>query len=131
MMKITVILKVVAAATVLFMATGSCSYIDKSVESPVLKEGTVEFRYTSSSARTLQVAGDWNNWGDGDAEQGEVLVGLMEKGKRDIWSLKQELPPGRYRYYFLLNETQRILDPANPRVADDPWGGKANLLIVP
>jgi len=30
-----------------------------------------------------------------------------------------------------LNETQRILDPANPRVTDDPLGGKANLLIVP
>ena len=130
-MRKTVILKVIAAASVLLLAAGSCSYIDKSVESPVLKEGTVEFRYTSSSAKTLQVAGDWNNWGEGDAEQGEVLVGLMEKGKRDIWSLKQELPPGRYRYYFLLNETQRILDPANPRVADDPWGGKANLLIVP
>jgi 1,4-alpha-glucan branching enzyme len=130
-MKITVILRVVAAASVLLLAAGSCSYIDKSVESPVLKEGTVEFRYASSSARMLQVAGDWNNWGEGDAEQGEVLVGLMEKGKRDIWSLTLELPPGRYRYYFLLNETQRILDPVNPRVADDPWGGKANLLIVP
>ncbi len=130
-MKITVILRVVAVASVLLLAVGSCSYIDKSVESPLLKEGTVEFRYPSSSARTVQVAGDWNNWGAGDAEQGEVLVGLMEKGKRDIWSLTRELPPGRYRYYFLLNETQRILDPANPRVADDPWGGKANLLIVP
>ncbi len=130
-MKITVILRIVAAASVLLMVAGSCSYIDKSVESPLLKEGTVEFRYPSSSARTVQVAGDWNNWGAGDAEQGEVLVGLMEKGKRDIWSLTRELPPGRYRYYFLLNETQRILDPANPRVADDPWGGKANLLIVP
>ncbi len=130
-MKVTVILRVVVMACVLLLAAGSCSYIDKSVESPVLKEEKIEFRYPASSARTLQGAGDWNNWGAGDAGQGEVLVGLMEKGKRDVWSLVQELPPGRYRYYFLLNETQRILDPANPRVADDPWGGKANLLIVP
>lgn len=119
------------AASALLLVAGSCSYIDKAVESPVLKEGTVEFRYPSHSAKTVQVAGDWNNWSAGDAEQGEVLVGLMEKDKKGIWNLTQELPPGRYRYYFLLNETQRILDPANPRVADDPWGGKANLLIVP
>ena len=119
------------AASALLLVAGSCSYIYKSVESPVLKEGTVEFRYPSHSAKTVQVAGDWNNWSAGDAEQGEVLVGLMEKDKKGIWNLTQELPPGRYRYYFLLNETQRILDPANPRVADDPWGGKANLLIVP
>ena len=116
--------------SVLLPAAG-CSYIEKSVESPVLEGGTVEFRYPSSSARTVQVAGDWNNWGAGDAEQGEVLVGLMEKGKLDIWSVSLELPPGRYRYFFLINETQRILDPANTRVVDDPWGGKASLLIVP
>ena len=130
-MKVYVIFKVAVAASVLLLAVGSCSYLDKSVESPVQKEGEVLFSYPSHSARTIQVAGDWNNWGAGDAEQGEVLVGLMEKGKRDIWSLAEDLPPGRYRYYFLVNETQRILDPANPRVADDPWGGKANLLIVP
>lgn len=130
-MKASFILRVVAAFSVLFLAGSSCSYIDKSVESPVLKEGAVEFRYPSHSAKTVQVAGDWNNWGAGDAGQGEVLVGLMEKDKRGVWNLAQELPPGRYRYYFLLNETQRILDPDNPRVTDDPWGGKANLLIVP
>lgn len=130
-MKITDILRVVVTVSVLLLAAGSCSYIDKSVESPVLKEGAVEFRYPSHSAKTVQVAGDWNNWGAGDAGQGEVLVGLMEKDKRGVWNLAQELPPGRYRYYFLLNETQRILDPANPRVTDDPLGGKANLLIVP
>lgn len=130
-MKVSVILRVVAAVFLLLLAAGSCSYIDKSVESPVQKEGEVLFSYPSHSARTIQVAGDWNNWGVGDAEQGEVLVGLMEKDEKGIWRLAQELPPGRYRYYFLVNETQRILDPANPRVADDPWGGKANLLIVP
>ena len=130
-MKVSVIFRMVVVASALLLAAGSCSYIDKSVESPVFEGGQVEFRYPSPYAKTVQVAGDWNNWGAGDAEQGEVLVGLMEKGKGDIWSLTQELLPGRYRYYFLLNETQRILDPANPRVADDPWGGKANLLIVP
>ena len=130
-MKVSVILKVAVTGSILIFATGSCSYIDKAVESPVLKEGEVLFSYPSHSAKTVQVAGDWNNWGAGDAEQGEVLVGLMEKDKKGVWNLAQQLPPGRYRYYFLLNETQRILDPANPRVTDDPWGGKASLLIVP
>jgi 1,4-alpha-glucan branching enzyme len=130
-MKEARLFKAVTIASSLLLAAGSCSYMEKSVESPLLKEGTVEFRYPSHSARTVQVAGDWNNWGAGDAAQGEVLVGLMEKDEKGVWILSQDLPPGRYRYYFLLNETQRILDPANPRVADDPWGGKANLLIVP
>jgi 1,4-alpha-glucan branching enzyme len=131
-MKISVILNILRAMVIaLILVAGSCSYMEKSVESPVLKEGKVIFRYPSHSARTVQVAGDWNNWGVGDAEQGEVLVGLMEKDEKGVWNLAQQLPPGRYRYFFLLNETQRIPDPANPRVADDPWGGKASLLVVP
>jgi 1,4-alpha-glucan branching enzyme len=105
--------------------------MEKRVESPVYKEGEFLFRYPSHSARTVQVAGDWNNWGKGDAGQGEVLVGLMDKDEKGIWNLAVDLPPGRYRYWFIINETQRVLDPANPRVADDPWGGKASLLIVP
>ncbi len=130
-MKVSVILRVAVMGAALLLAVGSCRYIDKAVESPVLKEGEILFSYPSHSAKTIQVAGDWNNWGEGDAAQGEVLVGLMEKDEKGVWNLAQQLPPGRYRYYFLVNETQRILDPANPRVADDPWGGKANLLIVP
>jgi 1,4-alpha-glucan branching enzyme len=105
--------------------------MEKRVESPVYKEVEFLFRYPSHSARTVQVAGDWNNWGKGDAGQGEVLVGLMDKDEKGIWNLAAQLPPGRYRYWFIINETQRVLDPANPRVADDPWGGKASLLIVP
>ncbi len=122
---------VLAAFAFLASMSASCGYIDKSIESPVFDDGAVEFRYFSPSARTVQVAGDWNNWGAGDAGQGEVLVGLMEKGEGDVWYLSQALSPGRHRYYFLVNEFQRVLDPSNSRVVDDPWGGKANLLIVP
>jgi 1,4-alpha-glucan branching enzyme len=122
---------VILAGFALTATAGSCGYIEKSVESPAVGGGEVVFRYPSHSARTVQVAGDWNNWGAGDAAQGEVLVGLMKKNEKGVWTVSRNLPPGRYRYYFILNETQRILDPANPRVVDDPWGGKASLLIVP
>jgi 1,4-alpha-glucan branching enzyme len=130
-MTISKVLHKIAAASLLLVNLLSCSYIDKAVISPAFDDGTVVLRYYSSSARTVQVAGDWNNWGAGDAGQGEVLVGLMEKDKRGIWTVRVDLPPGRYRYYFLLDEIERVIDPENPRVTDDPWGGKASLLIVP
>ena len=112
----------------------SCGkYIEPSIESGVAGEDGVVFRLKSPSARTVQVAGDWpgNNWGRGDAERGEVLVGLIENMDGEgIWELSIDLEPGRYRYRFVIDEVKHVLDPNNPRVVDDGMGGKANLLIV-
>jgi 1,4-alpha-glucan branching enzyme len=122
-------------STLLVMALlASCSrYIEPSIESGVLEEEGVVFRLKSPSARTVQVAGDWpgNNWGRGDAERGEILVGLMDnKNGEGIWVLSIVLEPVRYRYRFIIDEVKHVLDPNNPRVVDDGMGGKANLLIV-
>ncbi|MCK4350772.1 MAG: hypothetical protein KAX13_07930 [Candidatus Krumholzibacteria bacterium] len=127
--------RIILISALLYMAVlVSCGrYIEPSVESGVLEEGSVVFRLKSPSARTLQVAGDWpgNNWGRGDAEQGEVLVGLMENQDGEgIWVLSIVLEPGRYRYRFIIDEVKHVLDPNNPRVVDDGMGGKANLLII-
>ncbi len=122
----------IAAAILL---AGSCGrYLEKSLGMPGIEGDTVTFRVKVPSARTVQLAGDWsrNNWARGDAEEGEVLVGLMEKAAdKGVWELAVRLGPGRYRYRFLINETEWHLDPENPRVVDDGKGGKANLLIVP
>jgi hypothetical protein len=110
----------------------SCSHLEKKVESPVIEDGTLVLRFKDPSARTVQIAADWNNWAQGDAEQGEVLVGLMDKDDRTgIWEARVTLRAGRYRYLFLVNELHWVLDPDNPRVVDDGRGGKANLVIMP
>lgn len=119
---------------VIFLTTlCSCGkYLAEAVESPEAAGGKATFRLRNPSASTVQVAGDWNNWGRGDAESGEVLVGLMEKGEKGgLWSLTVELPPGRYRYRYIIDETRAVLDPFNPRIVEDHIGGKANLLIMP
>ena len=126
-------MKRVIIKVIFLLLAFSCSrYLEGALESPVIDNGAVTFRFFSPSARTVQVAGDWNNWARGDAETGEVLVGLMNKNEKDgIWQITCQLPAGRYRYSFIIDETRRVLDPVNPRVTEDPWGGKANLLVVP
>ena len=118
-----------------FLLVASCGgMIERAVRSPVIAEEGVTLRIYSPAARTVQVAGDWqgNNWGRGDAEAGEVLVGLMERlEKGGIWEITLDLEPGRYRYRFIIDEVKYILDPDNPRVVDDGTGGRASLLIVP
>jgi hypothetical protein len=116
----------------LFISCGK--YLEKSLGSASVDDGSVTFRVKAVSARTVQIAGDWpgNNWARGDAEEGEVLVGLMERmGNEGEWRLTVRLSPGRYRYRFLIDEAAWLLDPENPRVVNDGRGGKANLLIVP
>ncbi len=118
----------------LLLALSCGGMIERAVRSPVIEEEGVVFRFRSPAARTVQVAGDWpgNNWGRGDAEAGEVLVGLMERdGAKGIWEMAVALKPGRYRYRFIIDEVKHVLDPDNPRIVDDGMGGKANLLIVP
>jgi len=64
--------------------------------------------------------------------QGEVLVGLMKKNDSDgFWERTVSLPPGRYKYIFLVNEYIRVFDSNNPRIVPDGKGGKANLIIMP
>ncbi len=122
---------VIVVFTILFMP--SCGkYLEEAVDSPVMDGRMVTFRYKSESAMTVQVAGDFNNWGYGDAGSGEVLVGLMEYRKRSsVWWKRMKLSPGRYRYFFIVNESERVLDPGNPRVVTYGEGEKASLLIVP
>lgn len=123
-----------AIAAVVLLPISCGRYLERSLDSPSIDGDTVTFRVKVPSARTVQLAGDWprNNWARGDAEGGEILVGLMEKAAdAGVWELAVHLGPGRYRYRFVVNEAEWLLDPENPRVIDDGRGGKANLLIVP
>lgn len=123
------------ALFVLLALCPSCGkYLEKSLDSAQVNGDTVVFSVKAPSARTVQIAADWpgNNWARGDAEEGEVLVGLMEPaGEPGVWRIEVRLAPGRYRYRFLINEVEWLLDPQNPRIVDDGRGGTANLLIVP
>jgi hypothetical protein len=70
------------AITAVVLLLISCGrYLERSLGSPSIDGDTVTFRVKVPSARTVQLAGDWprNNWARGDAEEGEVLVGLMGK----------------------------------------------------
>ncbi len=124
--------RIVPAILTVIMMASCAKYLEKSIESPQLEGRKVTFRLRFDSAKTVQVAGDWNNWGRGDAEQGEVLVGLMEYSEDEgYWEKTVWLEAGRYTYRFLINERIWVLDGNNPRVVDDLIGGKASLLIVP
>ncbi len=72
------------------------------------------------AAASVQLVGDWNEWG-GLTSPGRVVdpaVGRMARDGDGNWTAPlPDLPPGRYRYAFLLDGHEWIPDPMNPDVA--------------
>src|SRR6266850_1025753 len=61
------------------------------------------FKYTNPDAKTVSVAGEFNNWGELP----------MTKDDSGTWSRTVHLKPGYYAYKLVVNG-EWILDPANP-----------------
>ncbi len=106
----------------------SCSYLAprKLAVGPVAGKKEVMFSFYAPSAGRVQLGGDWaqNNWTRGDGSAGETNIGLMsDEGGNGVWEIKIELPPGRYKYLFLVDEQKWYLDPGN---AEETDGGPVN-----
>jgi len=74
------------------------------------------FQFYMPEAATIQVLGDWNEWG-GLTSAGGMLdpsSGSMILGSDGFWTLIVDLPRGRYRYAFLVDGTDLVADPLNP-----------------
>lgn len=79
-----------------------------------------EFVYTGPpQLQSVHVAGTFNNW-DKEADP------MRREG--DTWRLKKELPYGPHQYKFVLNGTDWITDPANPKTFDDGNGNTNSVL---
>jgi 1,4-alpha-glucan branching enzyme len=125
-------LSIVAVAVVL---AASCAHLAprKRAAGPEVVGDEVVFRFYAPSAGRVQLAGDWpeNNWARGDGSAGEANIGLMSDNDGDgIWEIKVALPPGRYRYLFLVDENTWHLDPGNPEEVDGgPRTKCSNILL--
>jgi hypothetical protein len=63
------------------------------------------------AARTVFVAGDFNNWEPWTTR-------LARRGDR--WVGRVQLAPGAYGYKFVVDDTTWVRDPGNPRQGGDP-----------
>lgn len=100
---------------------------------PAIKGGDVVFRFWDPTARRVQLAGSWqgNNWTRGDGSVGEANIGLMVDDDADgIWEIQITLPPGRYRYLFLVDENIWRLDPGNPEQVEGGPPGICSQIIL-
>lgn len=88
---------------------------------PAQPAAGVVFSYADPSAKTVFVAGEFNQW--------SVTANPMQKDEFGVWTATIPLKPGRYQYKFVVDGNWKE-DPANPETVDDGFGGKNSVKVV-
>jgi 1,4-alpha-glucan branching enzyme len=71
----------------------------------------------------VALVGDFNGWD-------RTATPLRPAGSAGAWVVSVQLPPGRYRYAFLIDGVRWLPDPVAPRAPDDDFGTSNSVLMV-
>lgn len=83
----------------------------------------IPFVLYAPGAHSVALVGDFNNWDT-------TATPLRRTGASGAWVVTVPLPPGRYRYAFLIDGTRWLADPGAPRAPDDDFGTPNSVLTV-
>ena len=73
-------------------------------------------------ARSVSVAGDFNDWNPGQTK--------LERSEGGMWTATIALKPGRYQYMFVIDGKQWVVDPLAEEGAGDGFGSQNAVLDV-
>jgi hypothetical protein len=82
----------------------------------------IELRLSAPASHVV-VVGDFNDWDP-------AATPLRPGNEGGTWTVELRLPPGRYRYTFLVDGRRWVPDPVEPRAADDDFGAPTSVLTV-
>jgi Carbohydrate-binding module 48 (Isoamylase N-terminal domain) len=87
---------------------------------------TDDFQFVLLAPRAASVAlvGDFNDW---DPVRTPMITSRDGAG---LWATVVPLPPGRYRYAFLINGREWRADPSAPAALDDEFGTPSSVVTV-
>jgi len=102
-------------------ATGASARDDGAGSSvPAVTPEGVMFTIEAPDAERVQLAGDFNNW---------TLDGNDMEAMDGVWKKVVKLPPGRYRYRYVVDGRWQN-DPLNATVEPSPYGGEDSVLVM-
>jgi L-ascorbate metabolism protein UlaG (beta-lactamase superfamily) len=89
----------------------------------VRRDNRISFYYRNDNAKTVSVAGDFNNW--------DKTKDMMVRDEDRIWNIEIYFPlPGTYRYKFVIDGEIWTPDPNNDRQENDGYMGMNSIFIV-
>jgi serine protease AprX len=90
---------------------------------PRVQNGNLVFVYHDDEARTVSLAGDFNDW--------DTASNQLARDTTGLWSCRLAAPgPGRYEYKFIVNDQRWIEDPANGMRVSDGYGGLNSVIVI-
>lgn len=87
---------------------------------PAVTSQGVTFTIEAPDAERVHLAGDFNNW---------TLDGSEMEPTGGVWKKVVKLPPGRYRYRYVVDGRWQS-DPLNAVVEPSPYGGEDSILVM-
>jgi len=87
---------------------------------PAVTSEGVMFSIEAPNAERVQLAGDFNDW-TVDGNEMEAMGG--------VWKKIVKLPPGRYRYRYVVDGRWQN-DPLNAAIEPSPYGGDDSVLVM-
>ena len=89
---------------------------------PKFVDGGILFSLKANQAKTVMIAGDFNNWTPDNADG-------FNRDDNGIWSKILNLNPGLYQYKLII-DGRWVTDPNNPIKVQSPFGGSNSVLVV-
>lgn len=82
----------------------------------------VTFELKMPEAGSVHLVGSFNGWAPGKCE--------MKRSDGATWTVRLQLPAGRYEYAFLVDGKTFVVDPGGELYQDDGFGNRNNILVV-
>ena len=107
--------------------------VKKRLPPPTQTRNGVVFRLYAPYAKTVNVAGDWNNWGGtaGPESRFDETIDALKDNSNGVWTITipyERIKPGRHTYKFVVDGNSWIKDPYNFQTVNE--GGFNNSLII-
>jgi len=98
----------------------------RSREAPPAETAARAFQFVVVAPRAARVAlvGDFNDW-----DAARTPMRPSQRGG-PVWTAVLPLPPGRYRYAFLVDGSRWLADPTAPAARDDEFGPPSSVVTV-
>jgi hypothetical protein len=87
------------------------------------EEGIAQFILPASGARSVHVAGSFNDWRP-------TAIPLEDPDHDGVWRATVVLPVGQHEYMFVVDGERWVADPNAGRYVDDDFGRENAVLIV-
>ena len=89
---------------------------------PAVTRGGVRFLLTHPDARSVSVAGSFNEW--------STTSHRMSRERTGAWTIVVPLPPGEHQFMFVVNDVEWIAPPAADDHAEDGFGKRNGIVVV-